>query len=303
MDLGSGMPAIDVAVGLMFLFFLLSIICSQVNELVATLFNFRAGELKRGLEKLLGSDLKKKVLEDPFVTATKKSALRDPTYIRSRTFVRAMMNELGAEGRAPADVEATIEELPEPARGTLLRLHKEVSGKLDEFKSSLEDWYDDAMTHVSGWYRRRVQRWLLVYATVLTIGLNVDTGLVARTLWEDEALRASVATAAAAVEADANEVQTEADVEERLDALKAQLDGVSELGLPVGWVDDPKDPRAWPGWDLGADLLWRILGWAMTVAALSLGAPFWFDLLGKVARVRQTGKGAANTPERGRATG
>jgi hypothetical protein len=39
-----------------------------------------------------------------------------------------------------------------------------------------------------------------------------------------------------------------------------------------------------------------ILGWAITIAAISLGAPFWFDLLGKVANLKGTG-GRAKTRE------
>ena len=36
------------------------------------------------------------------------------------------------------------------------------------------------------------------------------------------------------------------------------------------------------------------LGWLITAAAVSLGAPFWFDLLGKVANLRGSG-GKAQT--------
>jgi hypothetical protein len=35
--------------------------------------------------------------------------------------------------------------------------------------------------------------------------------------------------------------------------------------------------------------LGRLAGWSATVLALSLGAPFWFDVLGKFARLRNTG--------------
>ena len=36
-----------------------------------------------------------------------------------------------------------------------------------------------------------------------------------------------------------------------------------------------------------------ILGWLLTVAAISLGAPFWFDLLSKVSRIRSSGRSQA----------
>jgi hypothetical protein len=56
--------------------------------------------------------------------------------------------------------------------------------------------------------------------------------------------------------------------------------------LPVGWHAEsiPAGFEAWAA---------ALLGWVLTTAAISLGAPFWFDLMGRVARLRGTG----NRPE------
>jgi hypothetical protein len=37
-------------------------------------------------------------------------------------------------------------------------------------------------------------------------------------------------------------------------------------------------------------LLQAIFGWLMTGVAVAMGAPFWFDILGKLINVRNTGK-------------
>lgn len=74
---------------------------------------------------------------------------------------------------------------------------------------------------------------------------------------------------------------------------KAELES---LGLPIGWssVDDPH--RKWPGSNLGGDggwldqLWWHSLGWLLTALAVSLGAPFWFDLLNKFIVIRSAVK-------------
>jgi hypothetical protein len=62
---------------------------------------------------------------------------------------------------------------------------------------------------------------------------------------------------------------------------------VSALELPLGWGTDPDDPRWFDDWQ-GA--VGKVLGLLATVLALTLGAPFWFDLLGKVSRIRTSGK-------------
>ena len=77
-----------------------------------------------------------------------------------------------------------------------------------------------------------------------------------------------------------------------------------ELGLPIGW-DDKSDPkRNFTGWTWAGDrggwwdqLLWHWLGWLLTALAISLGAPFWFDLLNKFIVIRSAVKPHEKSPE------
>ena len=55
-------------------------------------------------------------------------------------------------------------------------------------------------------------------------------------------------------------------------------------------------PGAWPqGWK---GYLAKIAGLLVTAFALALGAPFWFDLLSKVARLRASGPPAPPSEQR-----
>ncbi|MBK7407801.1 MAG: hypothetical protein IPJ40_06805 [Saprospirales bacterium] len=40
----------------------------------------------------------------------------------------------------------------------------------------------------------------------------------------------------------------------------------------------------WQGW------LHKAFGWLVTAIAISLGAPFWFDMLRKMVNIRSSGK-------------
>jgi hypothetical protein len=92
--------------------------------------------------------------------------------------------------------------------------------------------------------------------------------------------------------------------QEKYRILREQLD---HLDLPVGWVTPGKDEaaaqefREWPGWfwrtdfNVWAGKWWQairfhLLGWILTAAAGSIGAPFWFDLLNKFITIRSAGK-------------
>jgi len=106
----------------------------------------------------------------------------------------------------------------------------------------------------------------------------------------------------------------------RYDAAMADL---AELQLPLGW-EDPSAPPAdegdvfgpslrlvrddatddWPGpvWAPGGLARWmrafdqHLLGWLLTVLAISLGAPFWFDTLNRVIAIRSAGRAPEEAP-------
>jgi len=105
---------------------------------------------------------------------------------------------------------------------------------------------------------------LLVLATVVVIGLNIDTVHVTTSLLNDAPLRQAVA-------ARASDAGTPEDA-------AAAIDKIEELKLPVGWGANAPD-----------NVFAAIPGWLIAIAALNLGAPFWFDLLSRFSRLRGSG--------------
>jgi hypothetical protein len=51
-----GSALLDVAIGMVFVFLLLSLICSAFNELLETRLKNRAGDLEKGIKGLLGAN-------------------------------------------------------------------------------------------------------------------------------------------------------------------------------------------------------------------------------------------------------
>lgn len=83
------------------------------------------------------------------------------------------------------------------------------------------------------------------------------------------------------------------------------LEQIKSLALPIGW-DSAVDGQKWPGLHPWEEKFWsewyvqfrvHALGWLLTVLAISLGAPFWFDLLNKFIVVRSTVKPREKSPE------
>jgi hypothetical protein len=323
-DLG-GFPALDVGIGLVALYFLLSTALSTVNEAIANLLGWRAKTLEDAIRNMLGDPevkrgwkewigrVHKKELERPQVTRegekpadvppdlTSKvfehwridALVRDPrssvrrrkrpSYLPPRALSLAVAETLAAGApdrpKGPslwqqADEEileragAALGALPEgQVRRVLQKALANAGGTLEGFRAQVEHAFDDAMERASGWYKRKVHVVVVVLAALVAIGLNVDTVKVATRLWNDEPTRAAVV-------AQASEKQPQ-------EAAKA-LEEVDQLQLPVGWGSGNAPD------DVG-DVVSSVPGWLLTIAALTLGAPFWFDLLSRLARLRGSG--------------
>lgn len=186
--------------------------------------------------------------------------------------------------------------------GSLGPLFEASAGDVDRFRSNVESWFDAGMDRVSGAYKRHTLAWQAAIGLVLALAMNIDALQIARSLWRDPALR-QVLTAQAEAAANSAERQIEGSAEQRFNELRGQI---GSLGLPLGWrrcettdVDgggplsaNLAPPLIWcaqGGWSwLG--LLPMVLGWCLTAAAVSLGAPFWFDTLKRFVSIRSSGK-------------
>jgi hypothetical protein len=325
----TGLPALDVAIGLFFVFFLLSIVCSAVNEVIATVLAWRSQTLLTALRSMLAEPaaapgraqqppgvatapgarpepdavtlrssseealILPRLLDHPLIRSQVDETARNPTrrsvpsYLGARTFALALMDILSDDAK-PGDaqlvrVTKAVDELDNPfVKKALEALLKDAGGDLDRFRDGVEGWFDATMNRASGWYKRRTQLSLWVIAAAVTLALNADSGQIATALWKDPTLRASVAAQAQKAISDGDT----SDLNGGGDTLAAKIDHVSQLSLPIGWSTDSADPR-W--FDSAAGFLAKILGLLATIVALSMGAPFWFDLLGKISRVRGGG--------------
>ena len=197
--------------------------------------------------------------------------------------LRDLLSQLDSMPEDPLTEAAKVmRNLPKPVAEPLTALLVDAADDLERFRTNIERWFDDAMGRVSGYYTRKVHIWLVVYAIAVVLLLNIDSVTIARRLWADDVLRAAIVAVADRPDQEMPEVP-------------AVLDQIKQLQLPLGWSsDDPlvATPDNVPKW------LLKVLGLSISVLALSLGAPFWFDVLGKISRLRMTGPPPASSEAR-----
>ncbi|UVT15456.1 MAG: hypothetical protein H8K04_16845 [Nitrospira sp.] len=294
-----GSMALEMAISLSLLYLLLGLMCSVLNEWVAGILNMRARNLWDGVRNLLydseGTGLAKQLYNHPLIKNLAKPG-KIPSYVPSRTFALAMFDLVApahesTKTKTLQDIRNAVATLPnEQIKGALIALIDDAEGDVKKARENVERWYDDAMDRVSGWYKRKTQVFILIWALAVTLSVNADTILIANTLAHDATLRASLVAMA---ETTAKEPLPQ-DAKGTTERVQQMSSEIKKLGLPIGWSREAGNPRSAPA--EAGDWALKIIGLALTTIAVSLGAPFWFDVLNKLINIRSTGK----QPERSR---
>jgi hypothetical protein len=282
---------LDVAVGLIFVYLLLGILCTTVNEWIAGILGTRANTLREGIRGLLdaqplgNSQFLEAFYQHPLISGMMRGR-NHPSYLPGRAFATAVMDLVTPTVSGPislANLVDGVNAMPDgDVKKALVALVGNVGGDLTKAQHNIEHWFDDTMDRASGWYKRTTQFWTIIVAVTLTVLANADTVNIARRLWVDPTVRSAV------VDQARRQVQTPQPAA-GVAAPSNDLieDDTAILGSMLGWT------RASLQADLGT-WLQRILGWIFTAIAVSLGAPFWFDTLNRFVNIRNAG----NVPEK-----
>jgi hypothetical protein len=212
-------PIIETAIGLLFVYLLLSMICSAVQEWIAALFALRAKTLFEGITKMLcgDSNLRDEIFNHPLIDGLSRKTFWDvlfrrsarPSYISAETFAKAFLSAANVTNATvtPSQPGSATAVAPTTAKNNhplhantqqLLQSFFDVApGDINVLRKSVEGWYNDAMDRVSGWYKRKTQLVILIIGFLLALFFNADTFMLARALWKDPVLRANAANAAA----------------------------------------------------------------------------------------------------------
>jgi hypothetical protein len=226
-----------------------------------------------------------------------------PAYISAESISEAVIDLLvpnSAGDTTMTEIQKGIKALPgwmPTFKDSLQALANNAGKDIDLFRTSVENWYDDHMSRVSGWYKRHVAKITIVIGAILVLLLNINTLTIGRTLYSNSVVRTAVSTVAARTTSCQGKTQQEC-----LAGLQSQLSAAAQAGLPIGWgtVADCAAPTASCNWLDQRGIFSRhggspwqfvlvLAGFLITIIALAPGARFWFDLLGRLGSLRSTG--------------
>ena len=210
-----------------------------------------------------------------------------PTYIPSKNFAIALLDLAARGGSASAHlttapgalslerVRANVSLIENVGvRRALVTAIDTADNDMRKLIANVEAWYDSAMERATGRYRRASQFFLIAIGLAVAVGFNIDTFEIADFLYRNPTERGVLVARAQVLSAGQSPVA---------------LDQLAAAHLPIGWTRT-KHP------DTPTELLGALLGWLMTGFAVTLGAPFWFDLLNKIVLVRTSLKPSDRPP-------
>lgn len=317
---------LDVAIGLIVVFLILSIMASAVSEVVGNVLQRRSRGLERFLASmLLNSGIQVKDFYEKTLLAPHMLDNQRPSYIQSADFVDALFTMLRARNPSAAgptagempdftmdELKALVASLPDgaPLKQVLSSvmvkskddpLVKDLGSDLAKVRATLEKWYDNSMDRVSGWYKRWTQYLILFIGVGVALVFNIDTLSITNNLLQNPALRSAISAKADAItQTLVTPVPGSNGSNNSTGPGGTPAPGqVSSASAYVSTLEEELQslnlPIGWPDPTAPAnpDLNWwlrKLAGILITGFATSQGAPFWFDLLNRITNLRGTGK-------------
>ena len=280
--------AIEVVIGLVFVYILYSLLVTIVTELISSLINERGRVLKKGIQRMLDDD-GEAIFSDEFLQRPEIKYLsnknRLPSYINASTFSRAMINILRKANDANEVFGEYMEKLKKEKESSetkeiIYNILVEANGNIENLKTLLDNWYNETMGRVAGWYKRKMQLITFIIGLLIAFSLNVDTIAIAKKLTRESDTRLEMVKLATDFAKEANaDTATTARVNTE---VKQIIEDIRDQESIISISTPSLDPRTSAFW-------LYVLGCLITAIALSLGAPFWFDIMNKIVKLRGSG--------------
>lgn len=340
-------PIFEFLIALLLVFLLLSTIVSSLTEFYSSRIgkNARAVLLYQALLKVFNDRHNRNYTDDlyrhPLIENSKPDENKLPAYLEASVVARTLTDVFVREARklSVTYTSAGRPQIHEPdiapteafqlfrqAVGSmhtsevkkLLQSFLNASNNLDELRIQIESWYNAYMDRVSGWYKRKLRRHLLVTSVVVVVFLNADLFRISTALWHDEKLREPLLQQAVQISGDSTWIQQQQGLS--LEQRKLRADSLYQSlklsGLPIGWVSElpvaqqqELKKKIVPKGSVWAKIRYQVacvrelirlnyhryfslstlLGWFLMAFAVHLGAPFWFEALNKVVNLRGAG--------------
>lgn len=295
---------LEVIIGLIFIYYVLGSIVSLVTQWINEAFDTRGKSLEKHLKKIVGD---KHV--DDFVKLPQLEALRPIRYknwysvftsatepkrlekVPAAALVDSYFDFVGLT----ASKEFELDELKElinafpdsEGKQAMLKWVGQGVTKVEDLRKRTNAYFTGVMDQAAATFRANARSFVIMLSIFLTLLLGTDSIQMAQNLWENADLRAAAIA--------------KAEIVAQQDGTKAEIDNLfKDLGdlniINIGWFLKER-PSGTQAMDWTKFILLKSVGLGLTMAAVSQGSSFWYDLLKKIVSPAKGGGGGGDGGE------
>jgi len=221
--------ALDVVIGLVFIYLLYSLLVTVISELMTTMLSLRARNLKEAIDRMLNdekpSNWGQRLLDSLKLTKNPKNPVvnafydhpeikylgssgvfRTPSYFKAANFSKTVLNIIFGEGKVTKEMinsqidklmvfykddknNEKVKEIDKATADYIRGLWAEAQEDVDIFKKLLENWFDRTMEQTIEWYKRKLKVITLILGFLLAWFFNADTFVNVKNLSNDKEAR------------------------------------------------------------------------------------------------------------------
>ncbi|MEY3881631.1 MAG: hypothetical protein RIQ94_2427 [Pseudomonadota bacterium] len=300
-----GLESLDIMIGLITVYLIFGMACTAFVEAVMSWNEVRSKNLEAALKEFLhngdvgtngGKDFVKKFYDHALVQSLSKGVDGRPSYLPPEIVSQVVIDIIKA-GDGGVTIEQAIKDLPKDSRiqSLLISLYKQANNDVTEFRKGIETHFDNIMDRASGWVKRDSRNITRVVSVLLVVSFNVDTINIYNSLANNPTARLKLIEISQQLDksplpkTDDSSDKAIDQTKKAEEILKKATNELESAGVQLGW-DKDNLPEEW-GWDKNSFgwLINKILGLLISTLAVSLGAPFWFDILQKFMQIRSSG--------------
>lgn len=296
---------VEVVIGLIFVYYVLGSIVSLITQWINESLETRGKAVEKYLKKIVGDAKVGDLVSLPQLQALRPiryknflsvlTSATEPKMVEKipvATLVDAYFDLVGFTANAelnPQQITELINKLPDSeGKRAFIKWVEQGVTNIEDLRRRTFAYFTGLMEQASATFRSNARSFVITLSLVLTLLLGVDSIELVKALWTNAEFRA-VAVAKAQMAVVTQEEGAAVTIEQLLNEL-------SDLTLRVGWwrmtLPESSDPAVWIQF-----ALLKILGLSLTVAAVSQGSSFWYDLFKRLTSpVKGFGGGDGSNP-------
>lgn len=316
---------LNIAITLIFMYLVIAIMIAGINEVFFIVTRVRARALRKTLDKLFFDkewrQIYAEIMKSPFISTLKTKPRKFPSAIPAENFTMALLSVVGNGKLDLKSIRTGVASKQDKGElfSTLDALLSQEFINYETLKKEMATIFDNSMSRLAARFKQYARIISMIVAFFIAFALNIDTIDITLNLWNNKEQAEKLATfatvSAGEIKEDASGrvmlndakgtlIIVDTKVVKETDTTGASRDAISgelktqvkevlksynilvDLGIPMGWTG--KNVPAASG-NHPIYLLWilKVAGILLTAFASSLGAPFWYDLLSRVAPIKK----------------